>query len=1199
MAGRKEYEMLFQLNAQLGGSYSKTFKAAQQEIVSMQKEIQALSKTQADISAFQKQQAAVEATRKRLEMLRQQYDNIQREMEETGNESADMKNKLLAKQLQIDKTSASLEKQTAKLNELSGALEEAGINTDDLSHSSEQLAGKIDTLKKKQGEAADKAMTFGDKAGQAFNQVHEAIVAAGIAVALKEIYEYFASCAQASMDFESAITGVAKTTDLTDEELAAMSDSIKALSTEIPATTEEIAAVAEAAGQLGIQKDALLDFTEIMTMLGTATNMTADEAATALARFANITGMATDNYGRLGSVIVDLGNNFATTESEIVAMGTRLASAGKLAGLTEPEIMALAAAMSSVGIEAEAGGTAMTQTLNAIEKAVAKGGDDLAEFARIAGMSSEEFSSAWKNDAMSALTSFIGGLGKLDEQGESTVLVLEDLGLTGIRQSNMLKALGLAADQMTGAVNTANTAWQQNTALTNEANKRYATAQSRLTMMQNAYNNLKVAIGDAYTPALSEAYGVGTKVLNEITKFVQANPGVVAAITGLSTALGAAAVAAAAFALKAKIAAAAAAFLTTVTPGVNVIMGVAAAVGVVTAGIIALASSAANDAVPSVKELTEAARGMREAMDEAKATYDDTVTSTMAAAGVADTYIGKLEEMEAAGLNTDEQHRQYHNTLALLCQVVPELADYIDLETDTINGGTEALRANTEAWKQNAMQQAYQDQLTELYSQYSAVLIEAEENSIGLTKAQYSLEAAQQKLSDTYAQMDALWADAQKQADAYYDQYGYYTDATAFLSQEYYDLQNSIYDTNNEIWAAEKSIKNYNKAMEEDADAVSDAEAEIALAEEAVKNLTASMNEGTGASEEAAAQVSEFQAAISGVQEKINALVESYNEAYSAAYESISGQYQLWDEAAKVVATSAGSINSALESQITYWQDYNANLQSLTDRSADIEGLSDMIASFADGSSDSVNAIAGMAGATDEQLATMVANWKTLQQEQQNAAGSVADLKTDFTATMDELQTALAEDIEAMDLGDEAKASAQATIQGFIDGAVGMLPQVTAAYNRVAAAARAALSASGTGTAGSIPGYAVGTQSAAPGFALVGENGPELVYFNGGEQVMTAEETAAMRESMEIQAITFAPQLLEALHAIHGDGALSAEPGAGSGTGSVELQIVFQINGSASPETVEALREYGDEFAERVLEVMEEAGIDTARRAYK
>lgn len=1197
MSSRKEYEMLFQLNAQMGGNYSKTFRAAQQEIASMQKEIQALSKTQADISAYQKQQAAVEATRKRLEMLRQQYDNIQREMEETGNDSADMKNKLLAKQLQIDKTSASLEKQTEKLNALSGALEEAGVNTDDLTQSSGQLADKIDTLKKKQGEAADKAMTFGDKAGQAFNQVHEAIVAAGIAVALKEIYEYFASCAQASMDFESSITGVAKTTDLTDEELAAMSDSIKALSTEIPATTDEIAAVAEAAGQLGIQKDVLLDFTEIMTMLGTATNMTADEAATALARFANITGMSTDNYGRLGSVIVDLGNNFATTESEIVAMGTRLASAGKLAGLTEPEIMALAAAMSSVGIEAEAGGTAMTQTLNAIEKAVAKGGDDLSEFARIAGMSSEEFSAAWKNDAMSALTSFIGGLGKLDEQGESTVLVLEDLGLTGIRQSNMLKALGLAADQMTSAVDTANTAWQQNTALTNEANKRYATAQSRLTMMQNAYNNLKVAIGDAYTPALSEAYGVGTKVLNGIADFIKKNPALVNAITAFVGVIGAVVAALAAYAVAAKVAAAASAILTAAIPGVNVIMGVTAAVAAITAGIVALATAAANDAVPSVKELTEAARGMREAMDEAKDTYNDTVTSTMAAAGVAETYIGKLEELEAAGLNTDEQNRQYHNTLALLCQVVPELSDYIDLETDTIEGGTAALRANTEAWKQNAMQKAYQEQLTQLYSQYSAVLIEAEENSIGLTRAQYDLEAANKKYNDTLDRMDELWADAAKQAEDYNKEYYGMADATSFLSQEYYDLQNSLYDINDEISTAEAQARNYQKAMDDDAEAVADAEAEIALAEEAVKNLTAAMDDGTGSSEEAAAQAQEFQDVISGVQEKINALTEAYTEAYNAAYESVSGQYQLWDEAAAVVATSAGSINSALESQIAYWQNYNTNLQSLTERSADIEGLSDVIASFADGSSESVNAVAGMASATDEELAAMVANWQTLQQEQQNASGSIADLKTDFTNTMDELQTELAADIEAMNLSDEARQSAQDTIQGFINGATSMLPQVTAAYTRIANAAKAALSTSGTGTAGSIPGYAVGTQSAAPGFALVGEHGPELVYFNGGEQVMTAEETAAMRESMEIQAVTFAPQLLQALHAIRGGDALSAEPGAGSS--GVSLQVVFQIQGNATPEAVEALRDYGDEFAERVLEVMEEAGIDAGRRAYK
>lgn len=112
MASRKEYEMLFQLNAQLGGSYNKTFKAAQDELAAMQKEIQSLSKTQADITAYQKQQTAVENTRKRLELLQQQYDNIQKEIQQTGEFSADLQNKLLAKQQQIEKTTSSLNRQT-------------------------------------------------------------------------------------------------------------------------------------------------------------------------------------------------------------------------------------------------------------------------------------------------------------------------------------------------------------------------------------------------------------------------------------------------------------------------------------------------------------------------------------------------------------------------------------------------------------------------------------------------------------------------------------------------------------------------------------------------------------------------------------------------------------------------------------------------------------------------------------------------------------------------------------------------------------------------------------------------------------------------------------------------------------------------------------------------------------------------------
>ena len=153
--------MLFQLNAQLGGSYNSTFKTAQGAIASMQKEIAALSKTQSDITAYEKQQSAIEASKKKLEVLRQQYDNIQKEMDETGKYSSALENRLLAKQQQIDKTSASLSAQTDRLNRMGSALRDAGVDTNDLSGASAKLSKEIDELRAKQEEAADSANNFG------------------------------------------------------------------------------------------------------------------------------------------------------------------------------------------------------------------------------------------------------------------------------------------------------------------------------------------------------------------------------------------------------------------------------------------------------------------------------------------------------------------------------------------------------------------------------------------------------------------------------------------------------------------------------------------------------------------------------------------------------------------------------------------------------------------------------------------------------------------------------------------------------------------------------------------------------------------------------------------------------------------------------------------------------------------------------
>lgn len=287
-------------------------------------------------------------------------------------------------------------------------------------------------------------------------------------------------------------------------------------------------------------------------------------------------------------------------------------------------------------------------------------------------------------------------------------------------------------------------------------------------------------------------------------------------------------------------------------------------------------------------------------------------------------------------------------------------------------------------------------------------------------------------------------------------------------------------------------LEAYKAALEELEAAMAENDATIAGIEESWQDLADSEDEATEAAREVARQTEEVNTAINNTIDQINTLTAAYNEAYEAAYESVSGQYGLWDEADKVVATSVGNINSNLQGQIEYWDSYNSNLEALRERTSDIEGLQEVIASFADGSTNSVNAIAGMAAASDEDLAAMVENYQALQQAQEETSASIADLKTDFSNQMDELQANLAQDIEEMNLSTEAAESGRATIQGFIDAADDMLPQVEAAYTRVAQAASNALSNTSVSTSTSVPGHATGSTNAEDIF-MAGEQGPELI----------------------------------------------------------------------------------------------------------
>lgn len=521
-------------------------------------------------------------------------------------------------------------------------------------------------------------------AGSAVGALSAALQAAGVAATLKEIADAIYACVDASMEFETAMANFNKVAKLSDSELSAMAEQIKELSTEIPATASEIAQVAEASSRLGIAKEHVLEFTQVMVNLGGVSDLSAEQAATALARFANIVGTSADDYERLGSTIVALGNNFATSESEITNMASRLAAAGKLAHLSEPQIMALAAAMSSVGIEAEAGGTAMTQTLTAMEKAVTSGGKKLEEFARIAGMSSEQFADAWQKEPITAIQAFIAGLGNLDSQGESATQVLEELGLSGIQQSNMLKSLALASETLAGTLATADQAWRENTELAETAAAKYDTTEAKMQLAANAANNLKIAVGDQLTPALGLLADAGAGAFSFAADFVENSPLVVSGITGVVAATGVMAAGFTVFAAKAALATIAtttwgAALLATPIGPIALAIG-----GLVTA--VTYFTHAADEAKKAGGELVQSVQAGQEAYEAQQESISGQREGT-------EGLIAQLEELSAIEDKTAAEKEKLLAVTEELNAAVPGLGLEYDSLTDSLSMTTEQLKA--------------------------------------------------------------------------------------------------------------------------------------------------------------------------------------------------------------------------------------------------------------------------------------------------------------------------------------------------------------------------------------------------------------------------------------------------------------------------------------------------------------------------
>lgn len=1188
MASQRQYEMLFQLNAKLGSQYSSTLKAAQSELLTFNQEYRNLSATANDISAYQRQQAAVENTKDKLALLQQQYDNIQKEMQETGTYSSDLENKLLAKKAQIDKTTKAYNDQIAKLEEYKRRLQEAGVDTSELDKESERLKNELKQLQSSFDGAGDEAKEFGDKGKSSVSDLSDMLAAAGIVKMLKEIYDAFSECVQVSADFEQQMSSVEAISGADAEEILALADRAKELGAATAFTAQQVGQGMEYMAMAGWKtEDMLAGMDSVLALaaasgedLGTVSDIVTD----ALTAF----GLKAKDTGRFADI---LAATAANANTNVGMMGETFKYAAPVAGALGYSVEDVAVAiglMANSGIKASQAGTTLKNIFNGI-----LGGVDLT--AAAFGDLNVEFVNS--DGSMQDLSSSMDTLRYYFDQMTEAEKVHNAINIAGQRgYSGLLAILNSTADdydKLTDAVNNSAGAAQK------MADIKLDNMNGQLTIAKSAWEGLEIAVGDQFTPTLTKLYKIAADVFGQITDFVKRNPGVVKAIASVAAGIGifVAAVTAAKLAMIAFNAIAA----------MNPFVLIGSAVAAASAALVIFAATS-EESIDPMKELVSTSQEQADRLDELRAEYEAVVEAEGETSASAILLKRDIDEQTEAFENNKQTLQEFIDAQKEIHDAHEKLmSDYADT-TKSINqdhDGTESLILKLQELASKANLSSDElDVLRAVIDELNKMLPDANisyDVSTGkLNVAAEDLKAmadaaaeARQKAADldqyinSVRESKALEANAKKAQDAY--------DAQKRLKEEAWDAYLASKQTFQSVYGEQATYDvKLRKAYEAEASALETLSAEL---DRANSDLAANLAEQERLSEalgitkdeleQEAEKVNLMPEILGAYKDQIDALSEAYTTAYTAAYDSITGQYKLWDDVAEVSAKSVDDVTTSLQNQKKYWEEYNTNIQTLLGFSGQIEGLSEMVAEFGDGSADSVNMVAGMAEAAKSgdptKIQAMVTAWQENKAAQDEAAQSLGDLVSGYSDGMAEIKDQITADVEAMDMSTQSYTAAQATIQAFIDGASDMLPYVRAAYQNVASAASSALS--NTHFTQNKPRgyreapYASGTDNATPGWHLVGENGPEVRWFNGGETVWDANETRDFLQAMQRDP-------LEAVQA-------------SSGGATIQVSFAPQYNLSGASDSAEIramLAEHDEEMKRQIREMLAEEAEDMVRR---
>lgn len=356
-------------------------------------------------------------------------------------------------------------------------------------------------------------------------------VATATAIAFAAVSASALASLNAYASYETALIGVGKTSDISGESLDKLGGKFQQLSQTIPMATNQLLAIAQAGGQLGVRgEENLLKFTDTVAKLGVATDLSGEEAATALTRILTVTQEGVGQIDKFGSVIVALGNNFAATESEITRVATEVSRSTAIFNVSAAESAALAAAMRSLGVRAELGGSAVGRAFRAIQESINNGGASLNNLSKLTKIASTDLKQAFEKDAVGVFQKFLEGIGEASRAGGDSTKILDSFKLKGEEILKVLPVMALNSELVAKALDMANNEMENATALNEEASRAFSTVSSQMQLTKNAVTQLATGIGQELAPDARQLF---QGLTNLISGFNQADSSTVKIIASL------------------------------------------------------------------------------------------------------------------------------------------------------------------------------------------------------------------------------------------------------------------------------------------------------------------------------------------------------------------------------------------------------------------------------------------------------------------------------------------------------------------------------------------------------------------------------------------------------------------------------------------------------------------------------------------